>query len=388
MKIIDKLYDLYDKIEDWVYEDDSTNILKTDKIVKDISKNEEKVKEIEDDKETIELADSTKKKIFFIGTSVLAAAIIFASTQTESCNKQKAVYIMEQDKSIENTEEEVTQEVENTKETTIESESATENTEEIQEENNKSMYKQVDYSNAETFYNHILENRNSFGEFAESFQSIDDVKNLINFKYNFDEMYQNEKTTIDSREFYDEIIRDYFKSCQSHDIKGELHLLYKEGSLAYNKLKEAEDLTYDLKNGVGNDYTIANNYYTWLGKNLCDRRTAITQNMKNATLIEDIREQYEIYRNSGNMLEARKYQKNDSLSIDPIEIYYAYQFPEGTDVTAMNNSFSCPDWGIDNIVSKYEETTETQLVERIDNREIFNTVTEAFDTVLNKNKTR
>ena len=146
--------------------------------------------------------------------------------------------------------------------------------------------------------------------------------------------------------------------------------------------------SYNLKNGSGNDYTIANQYYTWLGKNLCDRRTAITQNMKNAPLIDLLREQYEAYRLKGNMLEARKYQKNDSLDIDPIEIYYAYQFPSDADVTSMNNSFSCPDWGIDNVVSKYEETTETKLVERIDNREIYNTVTESFETVLNKGKTR
>ena len=79
MKIIDKLYDLYDKIEDWVYEDDSTDILKTDKVVKNISGNEEKVDEIEvlpnnaemvndikEDEETTKLADSTKKKIFFV----------------------------------------------------------------------------------------------------------------------------------------------------------------------------------------------------------------------------------------------------------------------------------------------------------------------------------
>ena len=384
MKLIDKISDLYDKVEDWVYEDDSTDILNVDK------KNEDEViKVIDEDnsQEAKETSNKLKKQLTFVGCAWLAAVIIIVASQGKSCNKNQIIEKASIENTVENNEVEIPEEV---SEEEVIGEVITDpvDSELGNEEETNISYKEVDYTNVDTFYNHIVENRNNYGEFAESFQSEDDVKNLVNFIYQFDEMYANNETSIDSQELFDEIIRDYYKSCVNHDIQGELHLLYKEGSLGYSKLKEAEELTYELKNGTGNDYTIANNYYTWLGKNLCDKRTAITQNMKNAPLIDLLREQYEEYRLVGNMLDARKYQKNDSLDIDPIEIYYSYQFPSDADVTAMNNSFSCPDWGIDNVVSKYEETTETRLVERIDNREIYNTVTESFETVLNKGKTR
>ncbi|MBR1417319.1 MAG: hypothetical protein IJ572_05880 [Bacilli bacterium] len=249
-------------------------------------------------------------------------------------------------------------------------------------ENNEFTFKEVDYSNVATFYNHIIENRNKYGSFAESFQSEEDVKNFINFVYNFDELYAYNDSTIRSQEDYDAIIRDYYKSCVRHDVLGQLHLLFKDDTLAQKKLQEAEELAYDLKNGSGKDYTIANKYYTWFGVNLCDGRTNIDRNTKNAPLIDGLREQYEQYRYSGNMLNARKYQKNDSLPIEGINMYYSEELPEGMEVVEVQNSYSCPDWGIDNIVSKSEEDTETRLVKKENGIDLFKEVDDAFDLVL------
>lgn len=249
---------------------------------------------------------------------------------------------------------------------------------------------EIDYSNVETFYNHIIANRNKYGKFAESFKSEEDVKNYINFLYKFDEMYDDidTTTTIDSQEKYDSIVQDYYKSCVSHDIKGELNLLYSNNKLAQQKIAEAEALAYDLKNGKGKDYTIANRYYTWFLVNLIDGRTMVDRTTNNAPFIDALREQFEQYRYSGNMLNARKYQKNDSLPVDSVHLYYADEASENTEVIEIQNSLTCPDWGVDNVISKYEEDEETRLLIKRDNQRTFQTVDDEFKIVLNKGKVR
>ena len=243
----------------------------------------------------------------------------------------------------------------------------------------------IDYSNANTFYNHIIENRSKYGTFAESFQTIDDVNNFINFTCKFNEMFINADTssTINSQETYDKIIQDYYKSCVSHDVKGQLNLLFNNDNIAMNKMSEAEELTYNLKNGKGKDYTIANNYYTWILVNFIDERTMIDKNQKNAPLIDALREQFEQYRYSGNMLNARKYQKNDSLPVATKHVYYADEAPSGVQITEIQNSFTCPDWGVDNVFSKYEENTEKKLVIKYNGDGTFQEIDDAFKNVLN-----
>ena len=247
---------------------------------------------------------------------------------------------------------------------------------------------EIDYSNVSSFYAEIAANRQKYGKFAESFQSEEDVINLINFFCKFDSRYKysNTDTTITSQEQFDEIIRDYYKSCVAKNVPANLSSIFKKDSIYEVKLKESETFANDLKNGKGKDYTIANKYYTWFLVNLCDDRTALAQTHKNAPLIDALREQYEEYRNVGNMLAARKYQKNDSLPVENIDIYYRYVYPEG--VKEVQNSFSCPDWGVDNVVSKTEEKTETKLVKHLDDSTLFQIVDEAFDDVLESSRTR
>ena len=242
----------------------------------------------------------------------------------------------------------------------------------------------VDYSNVTSFYNDIIENRNKYGNFAESFQSEEDIINLINFIYKFDGLYDysNLQTTITSQQQFDEIISDYYKSCVKNNVDAELSILFKRDSLIRMKLEEAEDLANNLRNGNGKDYTISNNYYKWLAVNLIDERTKISYTTKNAPLIDLIREQYDEYRNVGNMLNARKYQKNDSLDIPKMDLYYDYTYPEDVTVTEVQNSFSCPDWGIDNIISKGEEIEETKLITKKDGTPFFAQVEMSFDEVL------
>ncbi len=243
---------------------------------------------------------------------------------------------------------------------------------------------EVDYSNVTSFFNHIIENRNKYGTFAESFQNENDVKNLVNFINSFNELYSDIdlETTIKTQDEFDEIISDYYKSCVEHDIKGQMHILYPSDSKANTLLNESEELAFNLKNGTDKDYTIANEYYTWMLKNVIDGRTNINQESKNAPLIETLRWQYENYRYSGNMLNARKYQKNDSLPVDGVDIYYSYKNYYEGEYVETQNSFTCPDWGVDNIMSPTEEITETKLVIEEEGQRLFKQVEEIFSNKL------
>ena len=360
-------------VDKYIDNDDSTKILK-------YNKNEIKVVDIEDSKESKRVARDAKNQKIITSAVLLAAAIIIIAT-AKSCGTKKEI--------IDN-KQVVETNIDNTPKKEVD-ETPVEEVEETNEETTTQIKgKEIDYSNVETFYNQIVEARNTYGTFAESFQSEEDVKNLINFIYKFDSTYQfnDLTTTINNQEDFDVIIKDYYNSCVKYDVKPNLSILFKDGSLANKKMAQAEELAYDLKNGKGSDYTIANNYYTWFGKNICDGRTALDRNMKNAPLIDALREQYDAYRNVGNMLNARKYQKNDSLDIDGVEVYYAYEYPDGVEHVETQKSFTCPDWGIDNVVSKTEEVEETKLVKRIDNRALFTTIDEAFEFVCGSSRTR
>lgn len=328
------------------------------------------------------LSKDAKRSIAIVGISTLIAAILLGASAL-SINKTNNNY-------IENSNDEITKQ----KQYVIYSD--------IVEDINKKEIKKVDtsfntnqteisenvtYSNINKFYNHIVENRIMYGQYAESFQSEDDVRYLVNYIHNFDEFHKNDSlnTNIKSREEFDKIISDYYKSCVKNDVQGELNILFEEYPTYKTKLEESEKLAFNLKNGKGKDYSIANDYYTWFGKNLCDDRTNIDITVENAPLIEILRWQYEEYRNVGNMLNARKYQKNDSLPIESVNIYYADKAPEGVEVIEEQNAYTCPDWGIDNVVSPTEEDTEKKLVKKENNKDrLFKRVEESFNTINNR----
>ena len=340
------------------------------------NKNEQtknKVINVENDKE---VANEGLKAIAIVGIGALAAAIILGSaglyiyldknniSKTTKSNVEKTyditTDIVNEPKSPAATEEEETFDINQT-----------------EVDNN------VSYTNINKFYRYIVESRLTYGEFAESFQSEDDVKNFVNFIHKFDELNYDVDSTIESKDEFDKIVADYYNSCLKHDIKGSLNILFEEYPTYKKMLEESENLAYDLKNGKGKDYTIANRYYTWMCQKLCDDRTSIDSTRKNAPLIEILRWQYEEYRNSGNMLNARKYQKNDSLPIDSVNIYYAEPNPEGIEVKETQNAYTCPDWGVDNVVSPTEEDTEVKLVIKQNGERLFKRVEENFDSVLN-----
>ena len=171
--------------------------------------------------ENKEVAKKGNGAIIFTSACVLAAVIIvgssLASTNKKEDNKKdnkvKNEFSISTDLSS-NTDVMQKVEIDNT---------SNEVNEEVQDVNIDNT-REIDYSNVSTFYNHIVENRNKYGSFAESFQSEEDVKNFVNFLYKFNELYNNMdiNSTIDSQEMYDKIIQDYYGSCVKHDIKGEL----------------------------------------------------------------------------------------------------------------------------------------------------------------------
>ena len=344
-----------------------------------------KYSKVIEEEENNEVAKKGNGAIFFTSACVLAAAIIVCSSLA-STNKRED---NKKDNKVKN-EISITTDLSNNNDVMQKVEidnTSSEISEEVQED---SIDREIDYSNASTFYNHIIDNRNKYGSFAESFQSEEDVKNFINFLYKFNELYSNMDitSTIDSQEMYDKVIQDYYGSCVKHDIKGELSQLYNSNKLAQAKIAEAETLAFDLKNGKGKDYTIANRYYTWFLVNLIDDRTKVDATTNNAPMIDALREQFEQYRYSGNMLEARKYQKNDSLPVESIHLYYADEPESGVQITEVENSLTCPDWGVDNVISKYEEDTEKKLYIKRDGQGTFYRVDEQFEMVINKGKVK
>ncbi len=242
--------------------------------------------------------------------------------------------------------EETPEEVVNTEEASVEeknveSEESVEETQEVVLANNEYSFnkKEVDYSNVDTFFNQIVDYRNKYGQFAESFQTREDVTNTVDFFYKFNDLY-NADSTISSQEQFDEIIGDYYSSCAAHGVDANLNILFKKDSLMQKLLQESESLVNNLKNGKGSDYSIANQYYIFLARTLIDGRTSIQENQINAPFIELYRNQADAYANVGNMYAARKNQKNDALNIEDADVYYAHQFDDN--VVEINKSYTCP----------------------------------------------
>ena len=247
-------------------------------------------------------------------------------------------------------------------------------------------YKDIDYSNVDSFINEITEYRNKYGSFAESFQTREDVINFVNFFYLFDET-RNAESSISSQAQFDEILSDYYKSCVIHDIKPNIGSLFSSDSIIGKKFSESETLVFNLKNGKGTDYTISNQYYMWLEDNLVNKETAIPEIMKYSPLIDALREMYQQYREVGNMNAARRNQKNDYYKVEQRDVYYDHNYGEGVEVTMENHSFSCPD-GIDNYVSKTENVEEKKWIISDDGSVPFGTVNYYFEYVLNNRKVR
>ena len=339
---------------------------------------------VEEELKDEETARKANGALFFFSTSVLAAVIIIGSAYTINNKKNttttKTINTITADANIgdsKSSNEEISEEdiVEKIVKEVKQSKTAPS--------------KEIDYTNVKFFYEEILNNRSKYNNFAESFQSEEDVKNFINFFYKFDELYSvvDTTTSINSQKEFDEIVSDYYKSCASHNVDANLSSLFKEGSMNQVKLAEAEKLANNLKNGKGKDYSISNLYYAWFEINLYDDRTSIPMNMKNSPLIDLLREQYEQYRYVGNMLDARKNQKNDTLPAAKVEAFNAFEYPEDVKVTENNNSFSCPD-GVDNFVSKSEEFSETKHNKHIGDATFFKIVDENFETVLSQGRTK
>lgn len=358
---------------------------------------------VDDVKDDDELAEEAKDKLMKIACGVLAGLIIICSSALLyhyiNNNKEKKVskeaiedYQERQNEEINKIIAEMEKRKEEKKRTNINIDNDATNKESIAEENsvieenNVENDYDINYSGAEEFYQHIVSIRDNHSDFAESFQSVDDVKNLVDFIYMFNPLYKNMNITssIRSQEEFAGIIGEYYRSCVKYGIDAELYLIFDKDSLAYEVVEESESLANDLKNGKGDDYTIANRYYRFMGENLVDGRTWIDRKTKNAPLIDLLRDQFEEYRYVGNMLEARTYQKNDSLAMPKIEIAHPYQDEVETEV--FYDYLTCPDWGIDNVVSKSEEKTETDLVHLEDGHALFQMVDESFKEVLGRSR--
>lgn len=208
--------------------------------------------------------------------------------------------------------------------------------------------KATDYDTvAQGFYNQIQSYRNQYGSFADEFTSVNDVKEFIIFVNQFKN--PNMKSSINSLETFESMLQSYYNSCAVYGIDPNLSELFEGYSFAQNKLAEAEDLAANLKNGKGDDYSIANKYYKWMGENLYMVSDINISMKENAPLVVTLRNQFAAYRLTGNMLNARKYQKTYDLGLgadgqlvcpDSIDDYMINQtIPEGGHVINEENTY-------------------------------------------------
>lgn len=190
---------------------------------------------------------------------------------------------------------------------------------------------EINYSYVEEFYNNLLEYKTRYGnDFASSINTLDDAKSLYNFIIKFDDMYAyfNGTTNITSIEEYENILNSFYNSCIKYDVKPFLSIMFKDKGYYYQLLSEAEGLVYNLKNSLNNDYSIANQYFAWLGTNLWYGKTSVITNKISAPYIYLLMVQYTDYKKCGNMSLAIKYGKNNVLDING---RYDFTCPAGVD---------------------------------------------------------
>ena len=189
----------------------------------------------------------------------------------------------------------------------------------------------INYGNVQDFYDTLLQYKNRYGnDFAASINSFDDAKSLYTFVVKFDDMYAYYEgtTNITSIEEYENILNSFFSSCIKYDVKPFLSVMFKDKGYYYKLLSEAEELTYNLKNSLNNDYTIANEYFAWLGTNLWYGQTSLNTNKISAPYIYMLMVQYLNYKQCGNMKSAIRYGKNNVLDING---RYDFTCPAGVD---------------------------------------------------------
>ena len=185
----------------------------------------------------------------------------------------------------------------------------------------------INYSNVQDFYDTLLQYKNRYGnDFAASINSFDDAKSLYTFVVKFDDMYAYYEgtTNITSIEEYENILNSFFSSCIKYDVKPFLSVMFKDKGYYYKLLSEAEELTYNLKNSLNNDYTIANEYFAWLGTNLWYGQTSLNTTAirygKNNVLdingrydftcpagVDQFIRGYKVYDSNGNLIDKNEF---------------------------------------------------------------------------------
>lgn len=325
------------------------------------------------------LSNNARKNLIAMGVTALAATVIIASLASMDTRKKNTI----------------TKTTPSATEIVIDEKPVEEEIVEVQEEvtpvevveDVKVNTPTVDYSRVDEFYNQILEYRNKDANFAKYFQSKEDIINFIDCVYKFNPLY-NTETSIDSIDLFDEIIIDYYDSCIRCGVEPKLNILFKQDSFIQTKLAEAEKVCYNLKNDLGTDYSIANEYYTFFSKNICDGRTAINQSkVENAPLVETLELMFHrYYKSSSYAQRAAANQQNDVLPIDGKDPYYSVD----TGITT-NNNFACPNSVKENIIMRIRPNHTEWIDKEENNNEGLNSenvVYIYFDEVLNNSLSR
>jgi hypothetical protein len=170
----------------------------------------------------------------------------------------------------------------------------------------------IDYSNADQFYNDLV----SSGLNNEcEFQTVNDVKEYINFLCCFDCNYTDIKIPegINSREDFERITNSYYSACIKNNIKPELNLLFNNYNYMGNIISNVETKANNLKNAKSSDYIEANEYYSELASELTTTKGINSEKYANIPGIETIILISENYNHVGNAYQARKNEKTINL---------------------------------------------------------------------------
>ena len=321
--------------------------------------NFEKVNNVEQSDEANKTAQKAKNHKIIIGTSITALTIFIITTTAAN----KIIYNRNKKQMSEynNTDEmmEGNTIVSETIVDTIPCRSA--ETTSATETSNEISTMQINYTGANTFYNDInnLRNTNKL-LFTNVFQTEEDVKDYVNFICYFDSNYDVTKpTTINSLNDFLAITDNYYEECAQYNIKPELNTLLNNNTYMQNKVQSIENLANNLQATSGNDYTIANEYYSELANDLCTTSGINTSNIVNCPGCEIIISVCKNYNHIGNAYQARQNEKTVNLS----------DMSNTLNINNVDDEYLCPDSTYKSIENQIKALIDEQISNNYENLE-------------------
>lgn len=200
---------------------------------------------------------------------------------------------------------------------------------------NSNISQDNNYDNAKKLYQDIMTIRNDHPDFANAITSEQDVINIVNWLNLFNTKFAISDSDLKQIPNYDEVkamLKSYYTDCVKYGITPEINILCNDADVK-NAIKRSEDIASNMT--ANKSYDDENAYYIELIKTWIIQQNEINLgDKKQETYAVVIDAQYEVYRYDADMLNARKYQKNNVLDINSD---YNLTCPDGVDDTLVGD---------------------------------------------------